>query len=123
MSRVKVKDTDPELKVRRMLRRLGYRYRLQGSKLPGKPDIVFPGRKKAIFVNGCFWHGHKGCPRSKLPETNRDFWEKKIARNVKRDRSSISALRKTGWDVLVVWECEMRNEKKLERKLFNFMEE
>ena len=111
------------MKVRRILHRMGYRYRLHDPNLPGKPDLVFKGRKKVIFVNGCFWHGHKDCARSKLPETNREFWEKKIAANVKRDGKVYERLRRAGWDVLVVWECRTRDEEGLRRMLERFLGE
>jgi len=123
MSRIRGRNTGPEMKVRRILHRMGYRYRLHDPNLPGKPDLVFKGRKKVIFVNGCFWHGHKDCARSKLPETNREFWEKKIAANVKRDGKVYERLRRAGWDVLVVWECRTRDEEGLRRMLERFLGE
>lgn len=109
MRRVKSKDTTPELKVRRALTRLGARYRLHRKDLPGAPDIVMPGRKLAIFVHGCFWHGHD-CPRgSRVPKQNRDYWTGKIARNRARDAVSRKALEAGGWRVLTLWECALKD--------------
>ena len=104
MSRVGSKDTKPELVVRRLVFAMGYRYRLHSKHLPGSPDLVFPGRKKVIFVNGCFWHGHD-CHLFKLPETRREFWIEKINSNRQRDRLANEALIEGGWRVAVVWEC------------------
>jgi len=109
MSRVRSKDTKPEILVRQALHKQGYRFRLHISNLPGKPDIVLPKWKTVIFVNGCFWHRHKGCQRSTTPTSNRKFWTDKFDRNVKRDRKNKRALKRLGWKVLVVWECEADN--------------
>ena len=109
MSRIKSGDTKPELLVRKWLWSRGYRYRLHVNGLPGKPDIVFQRKKKAVFVNGCFWHGH-GCRYSKTPKTNTEFWKKKIAANVERDNRVQHQLSKLGWAVFVVWECELHND-------------
>ncbi len=106
MARVRSKNTAPELKFRKGLFACGFRYRIHG-KLPGKPDLVFPKYRAAIFINGCFWHGHQGCKRSRLPSTNVDYWAKKIARNVSNESNNIGALHALGWRVMVVWECEM----------------
>lgn len=122
MSRVRGKDTKPERIVRSALHRTGYRFRLHDKKLPGSPDIVLRRHKKVVFVNGCFWHGHKGCKRSKLPSTNVEFWTEKIGKNKERDRKAYKALKKDGWGVLIVWECQTNNEEKLECMLRNFME-
>ncbi len=108
MSRIRSKDTAPELAVRKWLHAHGYRFRLHRKDLPGCPDIVLPKWKTAIFVHGCFWHRHPGCGRSTTPETNVEFWEKKFAANVERDTTSIKALGELGWKVIVVWECEVR---------------
>lgn len=109
MQAVKSRDTTPEMIVRRMLHAEGYRYRLHLTSLPGCPDIVFPSRRKALFINGCFWHGHS-CPRgSRVPKTNRRYWEKKIARNRERDINSIVELQALGWRVLTLWECEIKS--------------
>ena len=121
MSRVKATDTSPELTVRRMLYNLGYRFRVHRNDLPGKPDIVLPKYKAAIFVHGCFWHHHRGCKKSKLPETNANFWRKKILDNVSRDKRTTRELRKKGWKVLVIWECQP--EASLHERLDRFLRE
>ncbi|KQR57293.1 very short patch repair endonuclease [Brevundimonas sp. Leaf168] len=108
MRRVKGRDTSPELAVRRILRAAGIGYRLGGMALPGRPDVVMKGRKVALFVHGCFWHGHD-CPRgARQPKTNADYWIAKISRNRMRDAAAVTALEASGWRVVVVWECEMR---------------
>jgi DNA mismatch endonuclease (patch repair protein) len=106
MSRIRGKDTGIELRMRRALHSLGFRYRLHSKKLPGRPDIVLPKYRAAIFVNGCFWHSH-GCHLSKLPKTRADFWANKLGKTVERDRANQDALRELGWRVFVVWECEL----------------
>ena len=121
MSRVRSRDTKPEKIVRSMLHALGYRFRLCRRDLPGNPDIVLPKHRKAVFVHGCFWHGHKRCPRAKLPVANCGFWQTKLARNVERDRRNLKALAKLGWRTLVVWQCEMKDESELRRRLREFM--
>ena len=108
MSKIRGKDTRPELIVRRALHAMGYRFRLQAKELPGKPDIVFRPRRKAIFVHGCFWHRHEGCRIASSPKSRQDYWEAKFARNVARDRRNLAALADEGWRVLVVWECQTR---------------
>ncbi len=109
MRAVRGKDTRPELRVRRLLHRLGYRYRLHVAGLPGKPDLVFPARASVIFVHGCFWHGHD-CPRgARPPRANAAYWTAKIARNVERDARNRAELEASGWQVHVVWECEMKD--------------
>ncbi len=122
MSRVKSKDTSPEWAVRRLVFGMGYRYRLHDPRLPGKPDLVFAGRRKVIFVHGCFWHGHAGCRYARLPKTRVDFWADKVARNRARDGRNRRALRAAGWDVLTVWQCELKQTDKLARKLHDFLE-
>lgn len=107
MSRIRSKDTAPEMMVRRLVHSLGYRYRLHRNDLPGKPDLVFPGRRCIVFVNGCFWHGH-GCALSSRPKSNEAFWLHKISRTMERDRSHEEALTAAGWRVGIVWECETR---------------
>ncbi len=121
MSRVKAKDTKPELCVRRLAHGLGYRYRLHRRDLPGSPDLVFPGRRKALFVHGCFWHRHQGCRTTTMPKTRAKFWQRKFDDNVRRDERVIAALRDLGWDVLVVWECETSDENLLRRTLIEFL--
>lgn len=116
MAAVKSRDTGPELAVRRLLFAAGYRYRLHVATLPGRPDIVLSKWRAAIFVHGCFWHGH-ACRKGRLPKSRRAFWTAKIRRNRERERTSRSALRKDGWRVLVVWQCELRQPRLLEKML------
>lgn len=111
MSRVRGKDTSPEISLRKALWSAGFRYRLN-SQLPGKPDIVLSKYRVAIFVHGCFWHNHKGCPKSKLPSTNKEFWENKISSNVTRDSRNIAELKKLEWRIAVVWECSLSTQQK-----------
>ena len=108
MSRIRSKDTKPELMVRRLIHSMGYRFRLHRRNLPGRPDIVFPGRQKVVFVHGCFWHRHPNCARAQIPDANRDYWEPKLARNVQRDREALEQLANLGWRSFVVWECEVQ---------------
>lgn len=112
MSRIRSKDTKPEMRVRRMVHGLGYRYRLHASDLPGRPDLVFRPRRKVIFVHGCFWHRHEGCSRNRIPKSpeRHEYWRDKLNANVRRDRRNQAALRETGWRVLVIWECETEDE-------------
>ena len=117
MSRVRGKDTKPEMVVRRLLHRLGYRFRLHRRDLPGSPDIVLPGRRAVVFVHGCFWHRHPGCRMASTPKTRTEFWLGKFARNVERDADHATALARTGWEVHVVWECETRAREVLAAKL------
>jgi DNA mismatch endonuclease (patch repair protein) len=107
MRAVRGKNTAPELAIRKAAHRLGLRFRLHRKDLPGRPDLVFPRWKTAIFVNGCFWHGHRGCRRSKLPASNVEFWRNKLTANAARDRKNYAALRKIGWHVVVVWQCDI----------------
>jgi len=111
MSRIRSTDTKPELRVRRLVHGLGYRYRLHAKDLPGRPDLVFRARRKVIFVHGCFWHRHEGCPRNRIPKSpeRRAFWRDKLDANALRDRKNEAALRDMGWRVLVVWECETKD--------------
>lgn len=120
MSRIRSKDTRPELEVRRLLHAMGFRFRLHVKELPGRPDIVFPGRRKVIFVHGCFWHRHEGCGNAKLPKTNRAFWVSKLNANRERDQRNLKALEKKGWSCLVVWECEI-NAPDLPKRLRQFL--
>jgi DNA mismatch endonuclease (patch repair protein) len=110
MARVKGTDSIPELTVRRMLHGLGYRYRLHQKNLPGKPDIVLSKYKSLIFIHGCFWHHHNGCKKSRLPQSNKEFWRKKILDNTTRDQRSIQSLMELGWKVMVIWECELKED-------------
>lgn len=122
MRRVTAKDTGPEMIVRRLIHGAGYRYRLHRADLPGKPDLVFPGRKKVIFVHGCFWHQHPGCKAADRPASNRDYWDKKLDRTVIRDRTNLAKLKEMGWRVLVVWECTIKDREELARRLIGFLE-
>ena len=108
MSRIRHKNTNPELVVRKFLHSKGYRYRLNVSNLIGKPDIVMKKYNAVIFVNGCFWHGHKNCSFYKEPKTNTEWWRNKIQKNIIRDRTNIVKLREIGWNVMTIWECELR---------------
>ena len=122
MSRVKGENTSPELIIRSLVHKLGYRFRLYRKELPGKPDLVFPFRKKVIFINGCFWHGHK-CRRGKRkPKTNRIYWSEKIKRNIQRDRVHVKELKKMGWRSLTIWECQIRNIENLKSTINSFLE-
>jgi DNA mismatch endonuclease (patch repair protein) len=112
MSRIRGKDTKPELLVRRFLHSKGFRYRLHSKNLPGKPDIVLPKYKTAIFIHGCFWHGHKNCPYYVVPKTRTEWWLEKINGNVSRDEKAISDLKKMGWKVLTIWECQLKLHKR-----------
>ncbi len=123
MSRVKGRDTKPELLVRSLVHRMGFRFRLHRRDLPGNPDIALPRHAKVIFVHGCLWHGHKQCPRSKRPTTNKEFWNRKLDQNIERDKRFQRKLRRIGWKALVVWECETRMPEKLLRKLEKFCDE
>ena len=117
MRRVKGKDTGPERQVRRLVWRLGGRYRLQAKDLPGKPDLVMPGRRLVVFVHGCFWHGHTCARGARVPKANRDYWTGKVARNRARDAASRAALEAAGWRVETVWECELKEPTQLEGRV------
>lgn len=121
MRAVKSADTTPELLVRRLAHRMGYRFRLHCKDLPGKPDLVFPGMHKVIFVHGCFWHGHDCARGGRIPKKNRDYWSKKIERNRGRDSNSLAALKASGWQVTVLWECQLKNQVRLKKRLRNFL--
>src|SRR6266571_5460855 len=120
MAAVRSKDTAPELLVRRLVHRLGYRFRLHGRKLPGKPDLVFAGRKRVIFVHGCFWHGH-GCAKGRLPKSRLTYWAPKIEANQERDARNVRELRAAGWRALEVWQCELRADERLVRRVVRFL--
>lgn len=123
MSNISGKNTKPEILIRKIAHSLGYRFRLHKKELPGKPDIAFPKYKKVVFVNGCFWHGHKNCNRSKLPVTHKKFWQQKIEGNIKRDRANYKALKKLGWSYLIIWQCSITksNTAKLEVNISKFL--
>lgn len=121
MSLVRNKNTKPELRVRSLVHRLGFRFRLHDPHLPGTPDLVFKKLKKVLFVHGCFWHRHAGCPRNRTPKSRLGFWVPKLEQNRKRDRVHTKLLRKLGWDVAIIWECETENEPLLKRKLTRFL--
>ena len=121
MSRIKSKNTVPEIKIRSILHKLGYRFRLNDPRLPGKPDIVLKRHKKIVFVNGCFWHGHSRCRRATFPRTNQTFWINKITKNKERDKRILTGLRKNGWKVLTVWQCRIKYEKNIINRLTIFM--
>lgn len=121
MAAVRSKDTLPEKIVRQSTHRLGYRYRLHCNRLPGNPDLVFPRLRAVIFIHGCFWHQHLQCRRGRLPKSNLDYWRPKLARNVERDITAVSALRSDGWRVMVVWECETKDLKSLKHRLMHFL--
>ncbi len=122
MSLVRSKDTKPELLVRRLVHRLGYRYRLHRKDLPGRPDMVFPSRKKIIFVHGCFWHGHE-CKVGHIPKSRLDYWVQKITRNNERDRSTLRRLRRKRWKCLVLWECQLRELERITARIIRFLED
>jgi DNA mismatch endonuclease (patch repair protein) len=109
MSHIAGKETKPEVLVRKLLFARGLRYRKNVKSLRGKPDIVLPKYKTVVFIHGCFWHGHKGCPKSKLPDTRREFWDKKISENMNRDKADVDVLNKKKWKVISVWQCEIDN--------------
>lgn len=113
MARIRGKDTQPEMKVRRALWAAGLRYRLHDKRLPGNPDLVFPGRRTVVFVHGCFWHCHEGCGNFRIPKTRTDWWTAKLARNKARDADVRAQLKAMGWDVVVIWECEAYDAKRL----------
>ncbi|WP_075643312.1 very short patch repair endonuclease [Caballeronia sordidicola] len=121
MSRVKSKDTTPELVVRSLLFAMGFRYRLHDPRLPGRPDIVFGRKRKVIFVHGCFWHGHRGCRYGRLPKTRVDFWGGKIERNRERDLVNLQKLDEASWQALTVWQCELKDLDGLADRLYEFL--
>ncbi len=124
MSLVRDRDTKLEMAIRRLVHYMGYRYRLHRRDLPGTPDLVFSGRKKAVFVHGCFWHRHPdpACRLARLPKSKLDFWGPKLETNRKRDERNIALLTKLGWDVLVIWECQSKNREELQIRIKDFLE-
>lgn len=121
MGRIRRSDTKPEWAVRRLLHKLGYRFRLQWKAAPGRPDVAFPGRRRIIFVHGCFWHQHEGCRHARLPSTRSEFWADKFARNKARDARDLVRARAEGWETLVIWECETADEDALRERLTGFL--
>ncbi len=121
MSRVKGKDSKAELMVRSLTHRLGYRFRLHGSNLPGKPDLVFASREKVIFVHGCFWHRHSRCALARLPKSRLAFWLPKLEKNRLRDRANQRSLKRLGWNYLVIWECELSNSDLIRSRISKFL--
>lgn len=119
MSRIRDRDTKPEKRVRSLLHGMGYRFRLHRKDLPGRPDIVLPKYRTAIFVHGCFWHHHRGCKYAYQPKSRVEFWKEKFRQNVERDSRKKRALRKLGWRVIIVWECELEDSESLVKKLRN----
>jgi DNA mismatch endonuclease (patch repair protein) len=121
MRAVKGKDTAPEMTVRRMAHRMGFRFRLHRRDLPGKPDLVFPRLHRVVFVHGCFWHGHDCARGSRMPKANAGYWRAKIARNGVRDAANIAELRTKGWRTAVIWECELKKPARAEKRLAKFL--
>lgn len=117
MTRIKSKNTEPELVVRKELTKKGVRYRLHVGKLPGKPDIVISKLKKVIFINGCFWHQHKGCKDGVMPKSNRNYWKPKLEKNIEKQKQNISKLKKLGWKVYKIWECQIKDSKALSGRI------
>lgn len=123
MSRIRGKNTKPELFVRSLLHRMGYRFRLHRKDMPGKPDIVLPKHRTAIFVHGCFWHRHKGCKYAYTPKSRVKFWKDKFAETVKRDKQHLKQLKENGWEVFIVWECETKDMDKLKKIINKILQE
>ncbi|MFC5846294.1 very short patch repair endonuclease [Aminobacter ciceronei] len=121
MRRIRGQDTAPEMRVRRALHRLGFRFRIHRRDLPGTPDVLLPRYKTAMFVHGCFWHRHPGCKRASQPATNAERWKQKFARNIERDRIVERELSALGWTVAVIWECEARNEEALSKRIVDLL--
>lgn len=123
MRHIRSSNTKPEITVRKILYSLGYRYRLHKKDLPGKPDLVFAKRKKIIFIHGCFWHQHNltTCLDSKIPKSNKQYWNQKLKNNAQRDIRNQMALKELGWDILIIWECEIKNDKKLIKRMQKFL--
>lgn len=125
MQAIKSKDTKPELLVRKIVTQLGYRYRLHRKDIPGKPDLAFIARKKAIFVHGCFWHRHllESCKIARLPKSNTIYWEEKLSKNATRDAANLEKLNGLGWKYIIIWECELKNSSELTEKIEKFLKD
>jgi DNA mismatch endonuclease (patch repair protein) len=123
MRRIRGKDTIPEMAVRRLVHGMGYRYRLHRRDIPGKPDLAFPGRRKVIFIHGCFWHQHPGCREGRPPKSNTAYWLPKLERNQMRDKAALEQLAASGWQALTVWECETTDIHALSDKMRIFLEQ
>lgn len=121
MAKIGPKNSKPETVVRRMAHALGYRFRLHRRDLPGTPDLVFPSKRKVIFVHGCFWHRHEGCKWATTPKTRVEYWSRKFEENIARDRKQADALKSSGWEVLTIWECETRDHERLLKTLDSFL--
>ena len=121
MAKVRSKSTKPELVVRKLIFGMGFRYRLHRRDLPGSPDLVFPSRRKVVFVHGCFWHRHQGCKLTRFPKSREEFWKKKFSDNVARDFKNRLELEALGWSALIVWECELRDLAALAKRLYGFL--
>ncbi len=121
MAAVHAKDTEPEMVVRKIVHSMGYRYRLHVKELPGKPDLVFSRRRKIIFVHGCFWHRHEACTRASMPKTRVSFWQSKFDANIARDEIVLRSLKKDGWRVMTVWQCELKSVERLTKRLKRFL--
>jgi DNA mismatch endonuclease (patch repair protein) len=122
MSKIRAKDTLPEIMVRRLVHAMGYRYRLHRKDLPGRPDMAFGPAKKVIFVHGCFWHQHAECRNGRMPRSRPDYWQPKLRRNLERDAARMCVLTKAGWQVLVIWECELKDKGLIERTIRDFLD-
>lgn len=123
MRRIKSRDTSPEMTVRRLVHGMGYRYRLHVKELPGSPDLVFPGRRKVIFVHGCFWHRHPKCRFSTTPKTRVAYWQEKFEKNIARDKRNLKELKKNRWKFLVIWQCEIKDKNSLKKRIACFLED
>lgn len=121
MRNIRSKDTAPEKAARSMIHRMGYRYRLHAKYLPGKPDMVFPSRKKVIFIHGCFWHLHEGCRKAAFPKSRKQYWIPKLLLNRERDQRILLELKELGWKALTIWQCELSNKTKVSNKIKRFL--
>ncbi len=123
MARVRSKHTMPEMIVRSLVHALGYRYKLHRGDLPGNPDLVFPSRGKIIFVHGCFWHRHGTCKNTRWPKSKLDFWKPKLEGNQRRDKANQKALKKLGWEMIIIWECQLKDVERIAEKIIRFLEQ